>query len=64
MSERFQIANLNPSALGMLVECGRGSKVKPIRGFGHSRSRGRILVTITKNRWVLKTNPTEKKIPC
>ncbi|KAJ0836725.1 putative RNA-directed DNA polymerase [Helianthus annuus] len=60
--KRIQFANLNPGALGMSVECGRGSKFKPARGFGDSGSMGRVLGTITKNRWVLKTKiPTEEK---
>ncbi|KAJ0819501.1 putative RNA-directed DNA polymerase [Helianthus annuus] len=60
--KRVQFANLNPGALGMSVECGRGSKFKPVRGFGDSGSMGRVLGTITKNRWVLKTKiPTEEK---
>ncbi|KAF5816986.1 hypothetical protein HanXRQr2_Chr02g0047841 [Helianthus annuus] len=46
----------------MSVECGRGSKFKPVRGFGDSGSMGRVPGTITKNRWVLKTKiPTEEK---
>ncbi|KAJ0440294.1 putative RNA-directed DNA polymerase [Helianthus annuus] len=60
--KRVQFANLNPGALGMSVECGRGSKFKPVRGFGDSGSMGRVPRTITKNRWVLKTKiPTEEK---
>ncbi|KAM0037179.1 putative RNA-directed DNA polymerase [Helianthus debilis subsp. tardiflorus] len=60
--KRVQFANLNPGALGMSVECGRGSKLKSVRGFGDSGSMGRVLGTITKNRWVLKTKiPTEEK---
>ncbi|KAJ0805654.1 putative RNA-directed DNA polymerase [Helianthus annuus] len=60
--KRVQIANLNPGALGMSVECGRGSKFKPVRGFGDSGSTGRVPGTITKNRWVLKTKvPTKEK---
>ncbi|KAF5800225.1 putative RNA-directed DNA polymerase [Helianthus annuus] len=60
--KRVQFANLNSGALGMSVECGRGSKFKPVRGFGDSGSMGRVSGTITKNRWVLKTKiPTEEK---
>ncbi|KAJ0904157.1 putative RNA-directed DNA polymerase [Helianthus annuus] len=60
--KRVQFANLNPGALGMSVECGRGSKFKPVRGFGDSGSTGRVPGTITKNRWVLKTKiPAEEK---
>uniref|UniRef100_A0A251S4W8 Putative zinc finger, CCHC-type, Tubby C-terminal-like domain protein n=1 Tax=Helianthus annuus TaxID=4232 RepID=A0A251S4W8_HELAN len=60
--KRVQFANLNPGALGMSVECGRGSKFKPVRGFGDSGSMGRVSGTTTKNRWVLKTKiPTEEK---
>ncbi|KAJ0483954.1 putative RNA-directed DNA polymerase [Helianthus annuus] len=60
--KRVQFANLNPGASGMSVECGRGSKFKPIRGFGDGGSMGRVPGTITKNRWVLKTKvPTEEK---
>ncbi|MFS7997032.1 hypothetical protein Hanom_Chr12g01136941 [Helianthus anomalus] len=44
------------------VECGRGSKFKPVRGFGDSGSTSRVSGTITKNRWVLKTKvPTKEK---
>ncbi|KAM0026735.1 putative RNA-directed DNA polymerase [Helianthus debilis subsp. tardiflorus] len=40
----------------------KGSKFKPVRGFGDSGSMGRVPGTITKNRWVLKTKvPTEEK---
>ncbi|MFS8034080.1 hypothetical protein Hanom_Chr17g01576991 [Helianthus anomalus] len=60
--KRVQIANLNPGALGMSVECSRWSKFKPVRGIGDSGSTGRVPGTITKNRWVLKTKiPTEEK---
>ncbi|KAJ0546453.1 putative RNA-directed DNA polymerase [Helianthus annuus] len=60
--KRVQFANLNPGAFGMSVEYGRGSKFKPVRGFGDSGSTGRVPGTITKNRWVLKTKvPTEEK---
>ncbi|MFS7957745.1 hypothetical protein Hanom_Chr07g00670031 [Helianthus anomalus] len=46
----------------MLVECSRGSKFKPVRGFGDSGSSGRVPCTITKNPWVLKTKvPMEEK---
>ncbi|MFS8025030.1 hypothetical protein Hanom_Chr16g01470221 [Helianthus anomalus] len=46
----------------MSVECDRGSKFKPVRGFGDSGSTGRVPGTITKNRWVLKTKvATEEK---
>ncbi|MFS8024056.1 putative RNA-directed DNA polymerase [Helianthus anomalus] len=44
------------------IECGRGSKFKPVRGFGDSGSMGRVPGTITTNRWVLKTKvPTKEK---
>ncbi|KAF5780049.1 putative RNA-directed DNA polymerase [Helianthus annuus] len=60
--KRVQFANLNPGALGMSVECGQGSKFKPVKGFGDSGSTGRVRGTITKNRWVLKTKIlTEEK---
>ncbi|MFS7935838.1 putative RNA-directed DNA polymerase [Helianthus anomalus] len=60
--KRVQFANLNPGALGMSIECGRGSKFKPVRGFGDSGSTGRVSGTITKNRWVLKMKvPTGEK---
>ncbi|MFS8032056.1 putative RNA-directed DNA polymerase [Helianthus anomalus] len=39
-----QFANLSPGALGMSVECGRGSKFKPVRGFGDRGSTGRVPV--------------------
>ncbi|KAJ0495241.1 putative RNA-directed DNA polymerase [Helianthus annuus] len=59
--KRVQFANLNPGALGMSIECGRGSKFKPVRGFGDSGSAGRVPGTITKNYWVLKTNVTTEE---
>ncbi|KAJ0467156.1 putative RNA-directed DNA polymerase [Helianthus annuus] len=48
--KRVQFAKLNPSALGMSVECGQRSKFKPVRGFCDSGSTGRVPGTITKNR--------------
>ncbi|MFS7992514.1 hypothetical protein Hanom_Chr12g01083091 [Helianthus anomalus] len=45
----------------MSVECCRGSKFKPVRGFGDNGSTGRVPGTITKNRWVLKTKVLTKE---
>uniref|UniRef100_A0A251T5Z9 Putative zinc finger, CCHC-type n=1 Tax=Helianthus annuus TaxID=4232 RepID=A0A251T5Z9_HELAN len=59
--KRVQFANLNPGALGMSIECGRGSKFKPIRGFCDIGSTGRVPGTIIKNCWVLKTNVTTEE---
>ncbi|MFS8029301.1 hypothetical protein Hanom_Chr16g01520741 [Helianthus anomalus] len=45
----------------MSIECGRGSKFKPVKGFGDSGSTGRVPGTITKNCWVLKMKVTTEE---